>query len=62
MSGQDTETSSLTIERLTEIGQAATTLLESGVLEPHEKTHLWQVIERIDGMTADAQNRSQPAG
>ena len=38
---------SLSIEEITEIGQAAKSVFESGVLTPHEKTHLWEVMMRI---------------
>ena len=44
----DQETSALTIDQLTEVRIHAKLLWDSGILEPHEKTHVWQVLMRID--------------
>lgn len=42
------ETGSLTVDDLTELRKAAKTLWDSGLLQPHEKQHIWQIIARID--------------
>jgi hypothetical protein len=46
MTGQETD--ALTIDKLTELRIHAKLLWESGILEPHEKEHLWKVLLRID--------------
>ncbi len=47
MTGQGTDT--FTIDQLTELRIHAKLLWDSGILESHEKTHVWQVLMRIDG-------------
>lgn len=51
-----TQTGTLDAGRLTEVREAAKTLYHSGLLQPHEKQHLWEIIVRIDGtrQTLDA--------
>ncbi len=44
----DQDTGTLTIDKLTELRIHAKLLWDSGILEPHEKEHLWKVLIRID--------------
>jgi len=44
----DQDTGALAIDQLTELRIHAKLLWESGILEPHEKQHLWKVLMRID--------------
>jgi len=57
VSNQDTEVDTSGIEQLTEARNAAKTLWDSGVLQAHEKTHLWQIILRIDGIVKSGQEQ-----
>lgn len=45
----DQDTDALTIDQLTEVRIHAKLLWDSGILEPHEKEHMWKVLMRIDG-------------
>jgi len=44
----DEDTGTLTINDLTELRIHTKLLWESGLLDPHEKEHLWKVLMRID--------------
>jgi hypothetical protein len=59
----DQDTDALTIDQLTEVRVHAKLLWESGILEPHEKTHVWQVLMRIDGRVKElGEQESQSPG
>lgn len=57
-----TETGSLPVDDLAGARTAAKTLWESGLLQPHEKTHLWEIIGRIDRLMADASEHAGSPG
>jgi hypothetical protein len=50
VSNQDTDVETLGIEQLTELRQATKTLWSSRVAREHEKMHLWEILQRIDGL------------
>jgi hypothetical protein len=56
VANHDVQTDTIGAEQLAEIRTAAKTLLESGLLNPHEKWHLWQIIARIDSMRETGQS------
>lgn len=55
----DQDTGTLTIDQLTELRIHAKLLWESGILEPHEKTHVWQVLTRIDGKVKEIREQEE---
>jgi hypothetical protein len=56
------ETDGLPADELTEVRRAAKTLWDSGLLEPHEKTHVWQIILRIDGRIKELGQQDSTVG
>ncbi len=47
------DTDALSIDDLTEVRKSAKAVFESGVLNPHEKQHMWEVLTRIDGLVKE---------
>lgn len=47
------DTGALSIDELTEVRKSAKAVIESGVLNPHEKQHVWEVLTRIDGLVKE---------
>lgn len=45
------------VDELTDIRKAAKLLWDSGILEPHEKEHMWKVMGRIDDKVREARTR-----
>ena len=43
------DTDTLSIDQLTEVRKSAKAVFESGVLNPHEKQHIWEVLRGLTG-------------
>lgn len=56
------DTGALSIEDLMEARKSAKAVFESGVLNPHEKQHLWEVLARIDGLVKERRQQQDSAG
>lgn len=55
----DQDTDAHTIDQLTEVRIHAKLLWESGILEPHEKQHLWTAPLRIDQKVKEVREQEQ---
>jgi hypothetical protein len=62
MTDQSAAVDTLGIDQLTAARTAAKTLWQSGLLQPHEKTHLWEIILRIDGLLKVANEQDGERG
>lgn len=58
----DQDAGTLTIDKLTELRIYTKLLWESGILEPHEKEHLWKVLLRIDDKVKEVREQEDAAG
>jgi hypothetical protein len=55
------DTDALSVDDLTEVRKSVKAAFESGVLNPHEKQHMWEVLARIDGLVKERRQQQDAA-